>query len=250
MNSLSTSRFLFEFILFFSNSLSVFRIHLESTISCETTMISPWNHFKITRNSSSFSRMSYGFTICFAISFWIHSIFSNSLSVLRIYLESTSLSNHYDFDIKSLWIHYLLHAFTRNSSSVSQILYKFTICFVIFHWIRYFFLNSLLIHYLLRDFNMNSISISRIHLESTFSRQITMNLRSASRFFYEFTICFPNSPWIPYLFCDSTMNSLAITRIHEEFTKNSRRIHEEFTKNSRRIHEEFTKNSLSSLRFH
>ena len=149
MNSLSASRFLFEFILFF-------RIHY---LFCEFT------------------------------------------------LNPRTFSNHYDFDIKSLWIHYLLNAFTRNSSSFSQILYDVTICVVIFLWIHYFFPNSLWIHYLLRYINMNSLSISRIHLESTIFCVTTMislfliffaNWLSVSQILYKFTICFVIFLWIRY----------------------------------------------------
>ena len=104
-------------------------------------------------------RNHYEFTIYFANSLWIH-----SLSVSRIYLESTiffdttmnSLWNYYEITMKSIWIHYLFRYFTRNSSFFSRI------------------------HYIFREF--------------------PINLRSASPFFYEFTICFANSPWIHYEF--------------------------------------------------
>ena len=41
-----------------------------------------------------------------------------------------------------------------------------------------------------------------------------MNSLSASRFHYEFTICFANSPWIHYLFRRITMNFLSFSLFH------------------------------------
>ena len=121
------------------NSLSSFRNHYQYNIYLQN---------------------QFWFTICFAISLWIHSIFSNSLSVLRIHLESTILFKPlwfwYEITMKSLWIHYLLHAFTKNSSSFSRMHYLFRKSSMN----SLFFPNSLWIHYLLRYFNMNTISFA------------------------------------------------------------------------------------------
>ena len=120
---------------------------------------------------------------------------------------------HYFFS-KSLWIHYLLRDFTRNSSSFSRIrelpmnslssLNSLSFPRIFFTnslwWIHYLFcdftLNSptyyqnhyecnnlsaklIWIHYLLRDFTMNSLYVSRIHPKFIVFRQITLNSLSA-----------------------------------------------------------------------
>ena len=117
---------------------------------------------------------------------------------------------------------------------------------------REFTKNPLWIHYLLRDFTRNSSIFSRIHY--TFC-ELPIDLLSASRFFYEFTICSANSRWINYIFRDFTINSLS----HYENTicyAYSRRIHYKFPiffAISLGIHyllREFTMNTLSISRIH
>ena len=44
-----------------------------------------------------------------------------------------------------------------------------------------------------------------------------MKTPSASRFYYEFTVCSANLPWIHYLLHDFTMNSISISRFHYLF---------------------------------
>ena len=140
LDSQSASQFDFEFTIFFPKSLSI--------------------HY--------FLQNQFGFTICFAISLWIHSIFSNSLSVLRIHLESTILFKPlwfwYEITMKSLWIHYLLHAFNKNSSSFSRMHYLF----------RKFSMNSLFFP----EFTLNSLSASLFQYEYYLFREFTLNPRS------------------------------------------------------------------------
>jgi len=130
-NFLRTHYLLRDFSLnslsFFANSLSVSRIHFESTIFLEkplwiryeTILKSLWIHYLL----SDFSLDSLSF-------------FANTLSVLRINLESTIFSAkplwiRYEFAMKSLWNHF-----------------EFTICFAISLWI----------HYLFREFTLNPLS--------------------------------------------------------------------------------------------
>ena len=140
-----------------------------------------WREFNV--NPQSFSRNHDEFSILFTWSVWIHYLlcdFSpNQLSISLFY---------YNFNIYfaiSLWIHYIFSEFTLSALSVSRFYYIFTICFANFQGI----------HYPLRKINMNSLSVSWIHPESTFFRQITLILLS-------------NSPWIHYLFCETTIYSL------------------------------------------
>ena len=115
------------------------------------------------------------------------------------------------------------------SLSVSPILYKFTICHVIFLWIHYFSPNSLWIQYL----------FSRLHFEFTiwFPKSITINSRlfrnltlnslsftrnhyktlSFSRNHYEFTVVFAKSLYIHYRFREITLNTLSFSRSHYLF---------------------------------
>ena len=66
---------------------------------------------------------------------------------------------------------------------------------------------SLWIHYLLHDFTMNFPLIHKYRF-----RQITLTSLSASRFDYEFSICFANSVRIHSRFRDQiTLNSLSFT---------------------------------------
>ena len=99
-------------------------------------------------------------------------------------------------------------------------------------------------------FSANSLYISRISF---------LNLLSASRFFYRFTICLANSPWINYLFRAFTINSLSFSRSLYEFAifyANSRRIHYEITiffaisLGNHNVFREFTMNTLSISRIH
>ena len=188
MNSLSSSRFHYEFTVCFENSA--------------------WIHFfrQITMNSLSASQFSFDFAIFFATSLWIHYLNPEITMNSRFFRDFTMISL---FFVKSLWIHsffrefticfatwlcrhYLLHDFaidslsfpltnleftiyfaiTLNSLLISEIHCEYTICFANFLWI----------HNLLRDFTMNSLSFPRNHCE--------------------FTIYFENLFLIHYLFRD------------------------------------------------
>ena len=118
--------------------------------------------------------------------------------------------SHYKFTIffaNLLWFHYLFSC------------YQFTICFVNLVWIPY----------LLRESAMNSLSFSRTYFEFTLLSQthyeFTIFLRICydftiffSQIRYQFTICFVNLVWIPYLFRERTLNLLSFSQIHYEFT--------------------------------
>ena len=99
---------------------------------------------EITIDSVSASRFHYEFTICFAISLWIHYLFREfTLNPL--------------FPANSLWIHYLLCEFTMNSKSFSRLYFKFIILIENTLWTSYF----------LPAFTMNSLSFSGIYYEFT-----------------------------------------------------------------------------------
>ena len=141
-----------------------------------------WIHYwfrEFTLNSLSYSRNQYKITIFFAISLWIYSIFRIQYLFCEFTLNPRSFSNHYDFDMKSLWNHYAFTIFFTFSLRIHHLFRECTICFA----------NSLWFHYLLRDFSLNSL----------FFPEFTFNSLSASRFQYEFTISFANSPWIHFL---------------------------------------------------
>ena len=134
--------FSFNSLFFFANSLSVTRVHFESTIwfgkplwiRFEITMKRFWNHYEI--------------AIFLAI-FPLRDFTMNSLSVSRIHLESTFSPNQYERTICfaiPLWIHYhycgftmntllfsriefLFREFRMNSLPVPRLLFQFTICF-------------------------------------------------------------------------------------------------------------------------
>jgi len=155
--------------------------------------------------------------------------------------------------VNSLWIHHLFSEFIMNSISVSRINYFFGI------WlgILIFFGNRLWIHFWIKisygiHSTMNSFELNRF-----FHREFALNILSAPRFNYYFTIwihywnswyvlrigfksgivfdsslwidsfsqilyifttCFSNSPWIFYLFPEFTMISLSFLQIRHGFT--------------------------------
>ena len=137
MTSLSFSRFHYEFIIYFRNSLRIRYLFREFFM-----------------NSQSTSRFYYKFTICFMNSRWIN-LFMNSLSYSRIHWRCIIILAN------SLWFHhlfcelyfesiYLFREFTihslfsaqmiRHSSSFSRINYVFLIFFVKaleYPWILY-----------------------------------------------------------------------------------------------------------------
>ena len=191
---------------------SLWNHHYEITINWLSA--SPF-HFEFTifiTNSQSTSRMSYEFTIYFAIKLWMYYLFCEfrkyHLSVSRNPLIFTIfcmnllcfLRNHCEFTITFVylpWIHYLFRKIAINSPSFSRFYYKNTICFANFLWIHYllrnFSLNSLSflgIHYLFREFTMNPI-FPRNHYEYTiFFREINIQSLSVLLNHYEYTICF------------------------------------------------------------
>ena len=214
MNSLSASKFHNETIVGFANSLwihfflakllwihylprdftmkslSVSWIHFESTVFCKITMD---------------CQITIDFFICYAKSLWIHYFF-----------------------VISIWMHYLLHDFTSNSSCLSQF------------------------HYLFLEFPMDSLSPSRNHLKSTMCfvisiwiyyllREFTRNSSS----FREFTICFANFLWIHYRLRDFSLNSLSffeftISFAHSRWIHNLLRNYHDFPMKSLWNHHEFT----------
>ena len=232
MNWLSASRFYYKFTILLPKSLWI-------------NYLRP----KINLNSLSATWISYGFTICFALnSPWIHYLCCRT--------TMNSLWSHYETTMKSLWIHYLLREFTLNpllfswyqyectifftlSLGIHQPFRKFIICFANFLWIYYH-----LCDYSLNSFSflLNSLSVLRIHsLLRNHSDEITMkspwnhyrlrdfslNSLPASRFHYEFTACFENSPWIRffaeslwtnYLLRNFPLNSLSYTQNRYEFS--------------------------------
>ena len=135
----------------FANSLSVSRSHLESTLfffrnHYEYAIISLWNHYEIV-----------------------------PLSVPRIHRESTI------YFVISLWIHYLFCDFSMDLLYISEIYFKYSVCYANFLWIHYlftlsiswiyfkftfYFAISFLNHYLFRLFTMKSLFISCIHFTS------------------------------------------------------------------------------------
>ena len=118
-NSLSTSRFLFEFNICFVNSLSVWRTNLRYPFHFAKSL---WIHYLLgdfIMNTLSVSRIFYEFTNCFAISFWIHFLYRK-----------------FTFFAKPLCYHYLFRNFTFESLSYYQNHYEYT-----------FFAISLLIRY-------------------------------------------------------------------------------------------------------
>ena len=172
LNSQSSSRINFKFIICFanqngiplfceftSNSLSISRIQLEFSIFFAN---SPWIYKLIresTLNSLSFSRIHFAFTI----------IFAYSLSIYYLYREFTcsSLFHFCEFTLNSLcifWTHYKLtivfknsfssrffsREFTTNSLSCSRIHFQFII---LIKYSLLYFANSLRIHFSSREFN-------------------------------------------------------------------------------------------------
>ena len=128
--------------------------------------------FIIFANSLSVSRIFYKFTICLAISLWIHYLFW--VTTLN------SLWNHQETILKSLCYHYRFLNFTMNSPSSSRFHNEFTI----------YFGNSLWIHYLFRLFSMNSPSYNKFTILFAKSlwihflfRESTFNEVSVSRHF-------------------------------------------------------------------
>ena len=95
-NSLSSSRFHFEFTIFFANSLLIHFLHRESTWS--SCLFREFNS-----NSLLFSRIHFQPTSISRINFWFPIFFANSLS-----------------------IYYLFREFTANSQLVSRFHFEFT----------------------------------------------------------------------------------------------------------------------------
>ena len=247
MNSLSASRFPFEYTIFFSKSLWIHYFFAKSIwiyyLLRDFTIIS-LSGSRI-HLESTFSPNQYELTICFAIPLWIHYHFReitmntlsltlsridflfrefcmNSLSVSAIhylFLEFTimnSLWYHYETTMKSIWIHYLFRDSTMNSLSFSRNHYKYI----------FLFANFLRIHYLIRDFSLNSISVWQLTI--FFVNCLWINIcivislwfhNLESRFLMTITmtitICFAI---LHYLFGDSTLNSLSFSRNHYEYT--------------------------------
>ena len=109
-----------------------------------TTMISPWNHYEITRNSSSFSRIHYLFRECPMDSPSASRFLFEFILFFRIhYLFCEFTLNPRSF---SLWPH---HEITVNSLFVSKIHLEFI-----------FFAKSLRTHNLLRILSLNSLYFS------------------------------------------------------------------------------------------
>ena len=115
------------------------------------------NSLSFSRNQCEFTigfanrrRIHYEFTICFAISLWIRSIFSNSPWIHDPFQTTMIL----------IWNHYEFTIFFTLSIRIHHLFRECIICFANFLWIHYFFPNSLWIHYLLRYFNMNTISFA------------------------------------------------------------------------------------------
>ena len=117
MNSLSSSRFHQEFVIFFANSLNVSRISCKFTICFAIFLwihhlfgISLWIHYffrYLTMNSLSVTRIHEKFTVNFANSPWIH----------------FSPPYHYKFTIFSAilhWNHYHIPEITINLLSFSR----------------------------------------------------------------------------------------------------------------------------------
>ena len=137
-------------------------------------------------------RIDHEFTICFAISPWIHCLFfANSLSISWFYYEYTIY-----FGI-SLWIQYIylgnsLWSYPTIPKSLSQnhyeytifsrIQYEFTIQFAYRPKMHYVFAKSVKSHYLFRDYLMNSLSYTIFIDFSNWIREITMISLSASGF--------------------------------------------------------------------
>ena len=191
MNSLFGSRIQVNLVLFSSIRCRLRKFtlnHFESTwINCRYSLF--------TLNPLSFLRMHYKFEICFAYSPWIHYPF------FGITMNSPSISrNHYELTIGSAF-HYENTFFFANLLSTSRSL---SLNSLFFSWSQYdctiFFTISLRIHHLFREFSLNSF------------------------FFFEFTICFANSPWIHDLFrnhydslwnhYEIIMNPLSASRFH------------------------------------
>ena len=182
MNSLSISR------IPYINSLSVLRIHLESTIVFADDEFNTMNSIRWIQYDE--------FNIFFAISQWFHHRFRD--------FRKNSLFR--DFTLSSLSFsrnHYFFREINLNSLSASRFHYKFTICFANSPWIHHLFskvtINTLSfsgIHYEFTIFFANSLSVSRIHVEFTFLRETTMNSLSFPLFHFKFTILFPKSLWI------------------------------------------------------
>ena len=232
LNSLSASRFQFEFTMFFPKSLrthffsrnqykftSASRIHLDSTFFRKIIMNSLfasrfllqftiffadplWIRYEITTKTLW---NHYEFTICFTILLEIHHRFREFTICLFNHIESII------FVAEPLWIrfeiiiHHLIRDFTRNLSSFSRINYlfgKFTLNPLSF--LRNYFEFTILFtlslwkHYMLHDFTLNSLSVPRINLISTIY----------------FTTYFGNSLWIHYLFCKFPMNSQSAPRVY------------------------------------
>ena len=121
-------------------------------------MISLCKHYlrlKINLDSLSFSWISYGFTISFVISLWIHSLF------FRIhYLFCAFTLNPQSF-AKSLWFPYEITMKSRSNH------YEITINSLSFSRFHLEFIIFSRIHHLFRKFPMNSLSFSRNHFEFT-----------------------------------------------------------------------------------
>jgi len=150
MNSLSLSRFDFEFTFFeFTFFWIHFLLHYEFFLFRDLIPYKfpncSWVHYlfrELTMNWLSFSRIHYGLTILFEIWLWIHyqiiNSTINSLSLLSIHGEFTIFSQiryefDYEFTIKFLiwlWIHYLFREFTIKILSLSRFDIDFSFFFV------------------------------------------------------------------------------------------------------------------------
>ena len=258
MNSLSATRYHYEY-----TSISWF--HYEYTICLANwlwlsvtriyekfTMNTLWNHYEFTIFYTFSLRINHLFrecTISFAISLWIHSIFSNSLFFPEFTLNSLFASlfqyEYYlfreftlnpQFFAYPLWFRYVI---TIKSLKIYHFFREFTVCLANSLWIHYLLRNFSLISLFFPEFTFNSISASRFEYEFTisfanspgyhfFTRnhqlmnslcfcEINMKSLSTSRFHYKFIVCFENLHWIQF-FRQITMNSLSASQPPFEFT--------------------------------
>ena len=217
MNSQCVSRIYY----FSAHLLSFWRIHFEFTISFANLLsISRLNYdftFRTT-NSLSFSRKYNEFTTFTAISLRIHCLFREFTFFVRYYtLNSLCVSRIHYFYANSL-------SFLEFTMNLRWVL-RFTMNF------REITMNSLFFSQIRRGFSVWSAnSLRRYTMNSPSFTQVHYNFLSLLQIKYEFTWCsadslwiihFTNSKLIYFLFRDSKMNSLSVSRIRYLFHENT-----------------------------
>ena len=150
------------FHAFTLNSLSVSRINFELTIFCTNSLWIHYQFRKFTMNSLSFSSFDYilhWFTMNW-LSFPAKTLLIRNLcrEFIIFYANSQWIREKTIFTIffaKSLWIHTLFRKFTVNSLSVTRIYYESIYISVNSLWLHYMFIIFPLILLLVDEITLN-----------------------------------------------------------------------------------------------